>query len=145
MPDEALATLKLLIAESNVVDADLAKFFSALGEISPSSVCELLSLLDDKASSDLMFAIIHHVEQTEDRVYINKMAHCIESVLDFAPSWGSTIVTRILNNERSYLELQNFLSSSSAEKKLSVVKALKVVAILKPKFIKRIENLVSIS
>ncbi len=102
--------LKAIIA--NYSEGLLSDFEDKLYEIHLSReeeiICELIfSLKDDFEYDELMFSIIHTIEDFEDSLYVSEILKTLPNSVYTSPRWMSIIFMRILNSGESLNSLVN--------------------------------------
>jgi hypothetical protein len=131
-----MKTLSEMITEIRNVDVDsfnsTPRFERLLSQIisfkSSETIIPLLGLFRDNAKRDeLMFSIIHGMENFDDRTYVSQIlcgtpALCVQS-----PRWASIIFMRILNSQKTRMELVRQLPTAEPEIKMAVKALMKQI------------------
>ncbi len=64
------------------------------------SIKLLISFFDDNSDYDeLMFSVIHSIEQFDDLIYVDNILTSIKVLYENSPRWGSIVLMRIINSE----------------------------------------------
>lgn len=102
-------------------DAELAAF----GPLEDADLAASLAVLfdDQEPYDELMFSLIHFIEQLPSEAYITALLAAAPSLATSAPYWATVLLIRILNSEEARLDLvrQLRLAPSSAR---SAIKSL---------------------
>jgi hypothetical protein len=124
----------LLAARTDEVEEILAELKS---EGDPDSIELLIGLLDDQHPYDeLMYALIHTIENFDDETYAK---HILNTVPDFvyrAPRWASIVVMRILNSDETRVALiRECNRNASPEQKEALKRLLNSINEVPPEFL----------
>lgn len=96
--------------------------------ITADDVCELCKVFHDDTNDDeVMFGLVHLMEQLERDEYLKCIAVCTPNMVE-APVWAKLLNKRIINNQQDFMEyitvIRN-LDVHSKEKILSLLKDVK--------------------
>lgn len=108
---------RLEFTNNNRGDNYFNEFIEIICEIGklnrPESISALSFFLNDDAPEEnLMFAIIHMIEDFSDEVYINEILQVSVNLYESSPQWCLVIFMRVLNSDSCRLELVKQLRSS---------------------------------
>jgi hypothetical protein len=108
-PIEALAAARMLRTE-----AEVEAFDRALGELAEradaSDLPSLLRVFTDATEdpSNVMWGLLHHVEDFEPAVYAEAFVECLPATLPSARAWMTTFAIRQLNVDEARALLVGF-------------------------------------
>jgi Immunity protein 30 len=113
--DELVSRLEFI--DKNKGDNYFDEFIEIVCEIGKLNKPESISALsnffnDDAPEEDLMFAIIHVIEDFSDETYINEILQISVDLYKSSPQWCLVVFMRILNSDPCRLELVKQLRSS---------------------------------
>jgi hypothetical protein len=102
-----IETLKKYLIEENNTEFERS-LHQVLKDQNPEKIGELLVLFDDGYDLyELLFSIIHGIENFKDEVYINQLLNNLIELHKNAPEWTKLILTRIKNNEETIQVLKS--------------------------------------
>lgn len=119
----AIATLRRIKLEQS--DDYVARFEEALADIAamndPTCIVLLSTFFDDDAEFDeLMFSIIHTIENFDDVTYATSLIKAAPDLCEKAPRWASIVFMRVLNSPTSTAALIDALRDGTDEQRESV-------------------------
>jgi len=76
----------------------------------PRIIKEFAVLFSDDCEDDLMWSIIHCIEDFEDEVYVENVLSVLPIIYEKSPMWASILIIRITNNPNSLICLKRCLS-----------------------------------
>lgn len=87
----------------------------------PSVIDPLFLLLDDSAEYDeLMYSIVHTVEQWDDKTYVAALLRSADALLQRAPQWSQILHIRVLNSPGTLNEYCILLDSATDSQRATV-------------------------
>ena len=78
---------------------------------------------DDTADDEVMFGIIHLIEQLDGEEYLKKIATCTPNMKD-AHDWAMTLNKRIINNQEYFEKYIEIISKLEKKYKENILKLL---------------------
>ena len=127
-PDLTIQIEKLKeISQDYSSDNYVADFEDVLAEIHElhdvDSIPLLINFFDDNCEYDeLMFSIIHTIEDFRDEIYVEKIIGKLEDFYRNAPRWASIVHMRILNSRPTLDAYINELKTSTSKKQFEVLR-----------------------
>ncbi len=117
------------ISQGQSNDSYVADFEDVLAEIhelhDADSIPLLIDFFDDDCEYDeLMFSIIHTIEDFNDEVYVKKVFKKLEDFYRDAPRWASIVHMRILNSSPTLAAYINELKVSANKKQVEVLRTM---------------------
>ena len=100
----AIATLRQIQLERS--DDFVARFEEVLAEVvelnDPTCIVLLCAFFDDSEEFDeLMFSIIHTIENFDDATYASQLVKAAPRLCENSPRWASIVFMRVLNSQAS--------------------------------------------
>lgn len=123
--------------DANSVD-EIEKILDEIGELEdPDSIELLTGLLDDQHPYDeLMYAIIHTIENFDDETYAKHILNTAPDFIYRSPRWASIVMMRILNSDDTRIALIRECSrNASPEQKEALKRLLNSINEVSPEFL----------
>lgn len=123
--------------DENSVD-EIEEILDEVGKLEdPDSIELLAGLLNDQHPYDeLMYAIIHTIENFDDETYAKHILNTVPEFVYRAPRWASIVVMRILNSDEARLALiRECNSNASPEQKEALKRLLNSINEVAPEFL----------
>jgi hypothetical protein len=139
-------TKKLYEARKMRTPEEVQIFDEALEELSdihdPATLKDLFRVFDDSTEqSDVMWGLVHTIEEYELDDSLQEMAMAIPEILPYAKDWVNVLTYRVLNDSTALPVYKHVISALPSEKKRVVRHFLEEISESKPEFSKRIEDL----
>ena len=117
------------VAQNQSSDSYVADFEDVLVEIHDLHDADSIPLLIDLSEDDceydeLMFSIIHTIEDFNDEVYAKKVLEKLEDFYRDAPRWTSIVHMRILNSSPTLAAYINELKVSANKRQVEVLRTM---------------------
>jgi hypothetical protein len=114
------------------VNDNVQRFEETLGNIArlkdPKSIQKLLHYFDDESDyHDILFGIVHLIEEFDDHTYLQELLPNIPWLVKKSPYWAKVLHYRILNCSSTLDEYTKVSSSLSKEIKLSLKQLLQEI------------------
>lgn len=110
----------------------------------PNTISQALLLLDDRCVFDeLMFSVIHGIEEFDDDIYVHHILEGFAILYARDPKWASVIVMRILNSENCRRELTRQVQSFDTNTKAIVKTVLERIADRRSEFLAKASEVLS--
>lgn len=91
----------------------------------PEIISKLINLMKDSFEFDeLMFSIIHTIENFEDKIYVVEVLKTLPQSIEKNPRWFSIIMMRIINSKECKSNLINLIEKLSFIQKEALLKLL---------------------
>jgi hypothetical protein len=144
--------IELLISKIKLLDKDASNYVVEFEEILSKfvllrdyrSIKFLINLLDDECDYDeLMFSIIHTVEDFEEVVYAREIGENISSVFLKAPEWAKLVLIRILNSPSSSNAFRDVINNLPKNERMEVVTILEVIKDENSDFVNKVMAILS--
>ena len=119
---------QLINARKLSSDEEYEQFEDALiklgGNIEVSDICELCNAFyDDTEDEEVMFGLIHFIENFPDKEYLYYIGMCSPNMKD-GYEWAMILNMRILNNEKSLKMYPEVISSMKNDYKRKILELL---------------------
>lgn len=110
-------------------DENIPKFEEILGDIAklkdPNVIRKLVNYLDDDSEyPDVIFAIVHLIEEFDDHTYLQELLPSISLLTQNSPYWAKVLHYRIMNSSTTLTEYSKISSSLSEDTKQALKKLL---------------------
>lgn len=110
-------------------DENIPKFEEILGDIAklkdPNVIRKLVNYLDDDSEyPDVIFGIVHLIEEFDDHTYLQELLPSISLLTQNSPYWAKVLHYRIMNSSTTLTEYSKISSSLSEDTKQALKKLL---------------------
>lgn len=110
-------------------DENIPRFEEILGDIAklkdPNVIQKLVNYLDDDSEyPDVIFGVVHLIEEFDDHTYLQKLLPNISSLIQKSPYWAKVLHYRIMNSPATLEEYLKVSTSLSEEAKQALKKIL---------------------
>lgn len=110
-------------------DGNIPKFEEILGDIAklkdPNVIRKLVNYLDDDSEyPDIIFEIVHLIEEFDDHTYLQELLPSIPLLTQNSPYWAKVLHYRIMNSPTTLAEYSKISSSLSEDTKQALKKLL---------------------
>ena len=143
----AIATLRQIQLERR--EDYVACFEDVLGDVAemndPTSIVLLCSFFDDNEEFDeLMFSIIHTIENFDDTTYASELVNAAPSLCARSPRWASIVFMRILNSQNSTTALVAALRNGTDEQRDSIHALMRKINDVSGEFIEKTQPVIEV-
>ena len=143
----AIATLRQIQLEQG--DDFVARFENVLADIAAMNdrtcVVLLCAFFDDDAEFDeLMFSIIHTIENFDDATYASELVKAAPRLCERAPRWASIVFMRVLNSQTSTAALVDALRNGTDEQRESIHSLMRKINDVSAEFIEKTQPVLEV-
>jgi hypothetical protein len=143
----AIATLRQIQLEQG--DDFVARFENVLADIAAMNdrtcIVLLCAFFDDDAEFDeLMFSIIHTIENFDDATYASELVKAAPRLCERAPRWASIVFMRVLNSPTSTAMLVDALRNGTDEQRESVYSLMRKINDVSAEFIEKTQPVLEV-
>lgn len=142
-----IATLRQIQLERR--EDYVARFEDGLADVAelddPTCIVMLCSFFDDDEEFDeLMFSIIHTIENFDDATYASELVKAAPSLCAKSSRWASIVFMRILNSQSSTTALVSALRNGTDEQRESIHTLMRKINDVSGEFIKKTQPVMDV-
>lgn len=135
MLDDLVTELRSVVADRDSPDF-VSRFESTLAKIAelhtPQSIEAMLDFFDDDMYDDLLFSIVHMIEDFDEQTYVKHVVNGLPIVLTNSPEWARILFSRIINEPGSTKALKDVAAGLAGPQKAALRDVLESVRTSRP-------------